>query len=240
MIQNITNNGGTGSGGSSGGVSNDAIDDLQEQINNNKAAIENNTSSINTNTTAIGNNLTEINTLKDKNLFLYAYPVGSIFISDTNTNPGTIYGGTWELIGKQFKTTSGSIDTNIFANNTTNVQNVSGSYLLSGNTVSIRLALITNVALTDTSVTLGTFNWNKLGITSPSNNFDRYVAASDDGNAVIATTLAYDTGILQSVDVYGTDSMSAGTYMALHYIFNMRSDRMLDTVCDKFYFKRTA
>ena len=70
MIQNIT-------GGTGGGVSNDAIDDLQSQINEN-------------------NN--EINELKNKNSFLDAYPVGSVYISTSNVNPSTI-GGTWVSFG---------------------------------------------------------------------------------------------------------------------------------------------
>jgi len=79
MIQNM--GGGNSSGG---GVSNDAIDDLQNQINENKNSIQNNTSSI--------------NNLNEKSSFLDAYPVGSVYISTSNVNPSTI-GGTWESFG---------------------------------------------------------------------------------------------------------------------------------------------
>ena len=44
-----------------------------------------------------------INSLTDKNninnLFLKSYPVGSIYVSNQNTNPGTIFGGTWVSFG---------------------------------------------------------------------------------------------------------------------------------------------
>ena len=44
-----------------------------------------------------------INRLTDKNninnLFLKSYPVGSIYVSNQNTNPGTIFGGTWVSFG---------------------------------------------------------------------------------------------------------------------------------------------
>jgi len=79
MIQNIT-------GGTGGGVSNDAIDDLQNQINENKNLIQNNTSSI--------------NNLNEKNSFLDAYPVGSIFVTVDDENPADTFGGTWESFGR--------------------------------------------------------------------------------------------------------------------------------------------
>lgn len=36
---------------------------------------------------------------KDVSDILNHYPVGSIFITTTNTNPGTFIGGTWESYG---------------------------------------------------------------------------------------------------------------------------------------------
>lgn len=44
-----------------------------------------------------GNNLNSI-----ENLALIAYPVGSIYISATPTNPGTIFGGTWQQLKNHF------------------------------------------------------------------------------------------------------------------------------------------
>lgn len=35
-----------------------------------------------------------------QNLFLKFYPIGSIYISTTNVDPNTAFGGTWERWGK--------------------------------------------------------------------------------------------------------------------------------------------
>ncbi len=50
-----------------------------------------------------------INQLKDElensyknSILLKAYPIGSIYLSTTNTDPGTLFGGTWEQIQDKF------------------------------------------------------------------------------------------------------------------------------------------
>lgn len=42
------------------------------------------------------------------NVFLMAYPVGSIYMSVNSTNPGTLFGGTWEQIKDKFLLAAGS------------------------------------------------------------------------------------------------------------------------------------
>lgn len=45
---------------------------------------------------------------KGINLALSMYPVGSIYLSVNNVNPGTIFGGTWEQIKDRFLLAAGS------------------------------------------------------------------------------------------------------------------------------------
>ena len=43
----------------------------------------------------------------EKNIFNTVYPVGSIYMSTNNTNPGSIFGGTWEQIKDKFLLSAG-------------------------------------------------------------------------------------------------------------------------------------
>ena len=61
----------------------DNKNELDNKIENNKTSILNLTNKENSN-----------------NVFLKTYPVGSIYISASSTNPSTIYGGTWERYGQ--------------------------------------------------------------------------------------------------------------------------------------------
>lgn len=59
-------------------------------------------------------NASNLNTLQDNvedainNILLNIYPVGSIYMSINNTNPSTLFGGTWEQIQDRFLLSAGS------------------------------------------------------------------------------------------------------------------------------------
>lgn len=76
------------------------ISEFQTNIKNNASAINNNTSLINENTTSINNMLNRV------------YPIGSIYMSVNNTNPSTLFGGTWIAWG------AGKVPVGVNANET--------------------------------------------------------------------------------------------------------------------------
>ena len=76
--------------------SSDIIENLQKQIDENKNKINENENKLSNNSTSISNLINKDNS---NNIFLQTYPVGSIYISENNANPGTKFGGTWVAYG---------------------------------------------------------------------------------------------------------------------------------------------
>lgn len=167
------------------------------------------------------------------------YPVGSVYVTSTNTNPANILGkGTWTLVDKGFK--SYSIFTPDMFTAATNV--VADTVYLSrgANTIRIRLSLVVNAALSDTGMKLGTLNWDVVGITGLHAALIELLSFRDGANGGIAYSVYHESGEIQQLDVFDVDTIASGSTFFLDFTFVVGYDRMLDSVCDKFYWKRTA
>lgn len=84
---------------------NDKIVSNSEAISTNTNNINKNTAAISTNTNNISKNTADITALNDSLAKLY--PVGSIYMSVNDTNPGTFIGGTWERLKDRFLLAAG-------------------------------------------------------------------------------------------------------------------------------------
>jgi hypothetical protein len=172
------------------------------------------------------------------------YPIGSVFCNSTNTNPSEIYGGTWELIDKGFK--SGITQKNQSA--TSYLSNFSVASVRGGNTVRLRVSLTTAQSIADSStVTLGTIDLTQHGLTNEDGGYFPLtvysaVTMSDGANAVILAYLQTN-GQIQIADAFtsgGVHTLPSGTPFYLDVSLVVNKDQMLDSFCDKFYWKRTA
>lgn len=166
------------------------------------------------------------------------YPVGSVYCCSTNTNPASKFGGTWQLIDKGFK--SYSVYTPSMFTAGTNV--VADTVYLSrgANTIRIRLSVVVNSALSDTGMSLGTLNWDVVGITGLHAGIIEQLAYRDGANGGIVYSVFHESGEIQQVDVFDLTPLPSGSTFYLDFTFVVGYDRMLDSVCDKFYWKRTA
>jgi hypothetical protein len=216
------------------------ITNLTSSIETLSNSIANNANDIITNSTAISMNATNISTLTAWKKGLY--PVGSVYVTSTNKNPSSWLGGTWSLYDKQFKTQR--VTATVTASK---ADSISVYAFLSGHRIDFYIKYTTKTtALTDTSVELFTISPKSVGATQFGNIAKSFSHFSDGQNAVIAYTLS-TAGLVTCIDVIKRGSSEANVatgasitncnsmYANLHSI-----DYMIDSFCDKFFWKRTA
>lgn len=191
----------------------------------------------------------EITNLKNKTnsmSILDSYPVGSIYVGSTNTNPSTFFGGEWTLVDKRFKASNQSYTSTSSVNMFTPTSNLSEytvNVISVGNTLRLRLDLTPAIEFNDTTYELGTLNLANLGVSNLINNSSQIPCPSDPGNGIAYININYKTGVLNVVDVVTKTSggtMSAGKAFHCDITYTIRENIILDSAAGEFHFKRTA
>ena len=169
------------------------------------------------------------------------YPIDSIITTSSNENPSSNLGGTWELVDKEFKSEA-SNSNNIFTANTANCNVDSCYYTRGGHSLQIRVNLHNKVALTDSAVDLGNFNYDELGITTMPFGLYYELGTTDDGNGIFLFCVDYKSGNIESREVLSKNDNSIAVDSSCYLLFEfvVTQSRMIDSFCDKFYWKRTA
>ena len=162
--------------------------------------------------------------------------VGDIVITSTNENPSERLGGTWELIDKEFTNVETS---SVGFEPSNNVKDVTASFTRSGHTIILNLAFATNVELSDSSILLGTINFEELGITRFGFN-TRETGFCDGGNSVLMIYVSASTGEMFCVDVVGANTVAENASCLVTIPFQFVYTYMLDEKCNKFYWKKVS
>lgn len=183
---------------------------------------------------------TPINANNLNNNFKEVHPIGTVIITSTNTNPSSNLGGTWELIDKEFESEA-SDSNDMFSANSNNCELTSCYYTRSNHSIQIRLYFTNKVALSDTTVNLGNFDLENIGVTSLPFGLNNLLGSSDGGNAIFISTLDYSNGELDVIDIIGkNDSIATNSSCRLVFEIEATFSGIIDSFCDKFYWKRTA
>lgn len=169
------------------------------------------------------------------------YPAGTVFITNTNTNPANILGrGAWTLIDKEFSSVRTNAAGTIFFTPAEGVTN-NGTYISrAGHSLTIKQDLIVSQSMTDTGMTLGLLNWPGIGITELPFSINEAVSYADGANGGIVYNIVAGTGSINQVDVF--DCTETGAGKSFHLAFTMVIDKnyIADAACDKFFWKRTS
>ena len=177
--------------------------------------------------------------LKQGNIDVYPIPyspIGSIVVTSTNENPASRLGGTWELVDKEFINVGTS---SVGFEPSNNVKDATASFTRSGHTIILNLAFATNVELSDSSILLGTINFEELGITRFGFN-TRETGFCDGGNSVLMIYVSASTGEMFCVDVVGANTVAENVSCFVTIPFQFVYTYMLDEKCNKFFWKRVA
>lgn len=174
------------------------------------------------------------------------YPVGSVYITTTNTNPSSytlLGGGTWTLIKRVFGNMRA--DNPVVFNTANTVSgSTSSTFFLRDTSVKFRLRFTNKVALSDTSVTIGTLDLSYVGLTGA--YYSTYIATDDTGNAgvMIEINSSGGTATIKAIDVAGGTSIAASTSTSPTITFcgelYFDTSSMRDADCNEFHWKRTA
>ena len=153
------------------------------------------------------------------------------------------------MIDKEFTPTTatqisvGTGSSNDFVLNSTNTTSMSAWVSRHGHSITLSVNAITfKVSVTGTNLTLGTFNLANLGA-SEATVSPIIMGWSDGAHAIVGMTINRTSGVLQSQDVVvrGTGtSIAAGSSAVFTVELPCDYQYMTDSLCNKFYWKRTA
>lgn len=186
------------------------------------------------------------------------HPVGSILITSTNTNPGTDLGfsGSWILVDKAFKTSISSIGGpgNEFSTGNTGFSLSYEDAIRSDHTLMLRLGVYVSdnadktVPQGQSALNMINLNLTRYGVYGLS-----YVPVNDiafaknDTSSAASCAVCYDldsNGVLSLKDVLtgGSSTHTLSKNMRIHINATMQisQDAMMDSFCDKFYWKRES
>lgn len=167
------------------------------------------------------------------------YPVGAQYVTSTNTNPGAWLGGTWELIDKQFA--DAVFGSECFV---ADASKMTGSPAVAlhrnGHSIAGNFSWTTAVKIEDSTITIGHFDFSILGISEI--GYECVInALSDGGGVVVMTRIVSASGNVNTVDCFGSDtSLAIGKYIYGYISFTVPKENILDSACDKFFWKRVA
>ena len=180
-----------------------------------------------------------------RDAYTNVHPIGSVLCMSTNTNPEDTLGyGTWTLIDKEFTPQYKYVSDNAgwTAANGSIATNYSAMYL-AGHSINMRLQITITAATLDSDLLLGTLDPSAFGLTGIPHQKLHNTFFVDGGETLGAISIGTDGKVTlnETVGVLtGEHSMNITYPLNLHVIYTVFPQHMLDSFCNKFYFKRTA
>lgn len=172
-----------------------------------------------------------------------AFPVGSVMITPTHTNPEATHGGTWKLFDKKYRraTYSTEENDNLFSPGT-HCSDVSIDFVTDNNEIIVVGSYVLNIDWKEVDLNVGTINFAALGcsqVTMVPNIF----ASANAANGIGYLTLNSVTGALNCVRFFPDkdgEVLPAGTRLFVSARLPVHWSWMNDEFCNMFYWRRTS
>lgn len=169
---------------------------------------------------------------------LAKFGVGSVVMTDSNTNPESSLGGTWSLIDKEFISQS---RTATVSRNTTNFSDLSVTAIYDSHTITFVGSMTSSVSIAGTNLEVLTQTLTNNGASALASAIP-FTGYCDSAHAMVLMNIGTD-GRVRTLDVV---VRGTGTSVASGNTFNWsvtcpcEYTNMEDGFCDKFYWQRTA
>lgn len=178
-----------------------------------------------------------------------ATEIGDVKITSTNVGLDAMaarYGGTWELIDKDFTPASGDNGMTVYG---TNASGGHLSWSRSGHVISFNMGFTANTNFADDELKIGTVNMAVLGLSNVPFDQIEFVTWTDAGQSVLFTRFARTGAGTEAspfgAAIYGVDQIpdnyiASGRWLEGSFSMVCRTSDMLDSACNKFYWQRIS
>lgn len=167
------------------------------------------------------------------------FPIGSTYVTSENVSPASYLSGTWKLFDKEMALKTSEAGEN-FTPNTTNVSAYQCVLIVQGHTLRCRLKWTNKVHYNDSEFEIGTINLSKIGVSAFPYGIFSYPVGSDGANAICLTNVS-DVGVVKVTETISKNSgttSATGENFYLEFTVPVPYEKISDSFCDKFYWKR--
>lgn len=175
-----------------------------------------------------------------------AHGIGSVVVTRQNENPGTALGGTWELFEKEYRYQFIRNPSGVVWNSAT-TQNQAFIAIINNKTIELRFEWSNKTALSDDTILLCTIPLSTIGINGSYAHTTFFSAWCDAANAIgMGQTVLDGSNLLFRVHDWITRGGSFPTTTGMQCVASVSFvaqgavNELLDSFCDRFYWRRTA